>query len=194
MTVLQKFTSTFGVLLFVLAVPFCSADPGPVGLVQAEAPVVSRVATDPPWLTRTNAANCSEGCWRIESVIFEDEGEAGGNHNVYVHTRNQDGLWLAGQPFHVAYPDGDDRVLTKAPPDVGDIAIWACFSPGEGEAGPYFVYAGDDPTRSDVLWGMGLPECQHVNYRVVFRYEEQFPVPPCTLMECSRLYLPIIKG
>jgi hypothetical protein len=199
MNTLRKMAATMGLVLFMVAGWFCFyADPGPVGLVQAMAPLPTHVVTDPPWITRTNAENCFEGCWRIESVVFEDEDEGGGNHNVYVHMRNQDGLWLAGQPFHVAYPDGDDRALTKAPPDVGDIAIWACFSPGEGEVGPYWVYAGDDPTRSDILWGVGLPECIHVNYWVTFRYEEQVPMPPTPTptptpcVECRRLYLPII--
>lgn len=186
MRTLQKLALVLGLVAVILAALACSVDPGPV-LVAAE-----QEAGLPAWLTVENAMDCSEGCWRVDSVIFEDWDVSGGNHHVYVQTRNQDGVWIDEQPFHLAYPDGDDRALSKLPPDWGNVPVWACFSPDAGEVGPYWVYGGDEVTRSDIVRGIGLPECLHVNVKVVFRYQEQFPAPPCTLVECRRIYLPVI--
>lgn len=122
----------FLLIVFMVAGLVCGADPGPA----KEVSTLARLLSDPAWLTRTNAEDCYEGCWRIENVIFEEVDVSRGN-NDYVHMHDQDGLWFAGQPFYLAYPDGDDRALTKAPPEVEDIALWACFAPGESEVDPY---------------------------------------------------------
>jgi hypothetical protein len=130
---------------------------------------------------------------KLDGVVFEDWDVSRGNHHVYVQTRNQDGVWIRDVPFHVAYPDVDDRAVSKLPPAWGDIAVWAYFSPDAGEVGPYWVYGGDDVRRSDVVRRVGLPECQHVNVKVV-RYQEEFPAPPCEVEGCRPLYFPMIEG
>lgn len=181
----------FVLIVFLVAGLLCSVDPGPVAGVSAvDAAETSRDI--PPWLTIENAQDCAEGCWRVDSLIFEDSSQSGGNHHVYVQTRDQGGVWTGDQPFHVAYPGGDDRALSKLPPDWGNIPVWACFSPEAGEVGPYWVYGGDAPTRSDIVRGVGLPKCQHVNVRVVFRYQEQMPLPPCATGTCKQVFVPVI--
>jgi hypothetical protein len=192
MSKLRKLATVFLSVAAMLIAVACSVDPGPA-MVQSFAAPTAPEAGLPAWLSVENAENCLEGCWRVDSVIFEDWHESGGNHHLYVQTRNQDGVWIRDQPFHLAYPDGDDRSLSKLPPDWGNIPVWACFSPDAGEVGPYWAYGGDDVRRSDIVRGIGLPECQHVNVKIVFRYQEQFPAPPCELVECRQLYLPIIQ-
>ena len=179
---MKRFIQIVVTTLAILIGVACSADPGPE--VQAFAPSAPP-ATPPAWLTIERVQDCSQGCWHAETVIFEDSDVSGGNHHLFVQTREQGGEW-ARRPFHLAYPTGNDRAISKMPPDWGDLPIWACFSPDQGEQGPYWAYAGDDPARSDVIRGIGLPECQHINVKVVWRYQEQFPTPPTATPTATR--------
>lgn len=147
------------------------------------------------------ATDCAGGCWRVDSAIFEDVHESGGNHNVYGRLTIGSNS-PAGLPWHVAYPDGNVQILTKAAPEWADFPMFAEYDPDEGEAGPYYSYAGDDIARSDVVRGMGLPERQHVNFRLIWVWVSgggtatptppPTPSPTATPTPRARLWLPMV--
>lgn len=120
-------------------------------------------------VTYQPATDCRQGCYRLTLARFEDVDESGGNHNVYARLRDQNNVPQIDAPWHVTHAGGDNRVLTKAKPDWSDVSIWSCYNPDQG-AGGYRAYAGDDPARSDQVHGMGLPQCQHVNFRLVWQW------------------------
>ena len=132
------------------------------------------------------AADCSQGCWRLESARFEDVDESNGLHHIWVRLLNADGQQVADLPWHVAWPDGDTRTMSKASPDWADFAMYAGYDPAQG-AGPYRAYAGDDETRSDVVRGMGLPLNQHVSFRLVWRWVEGGTAP-----QTYTVYMPVV--
>ncbi len=151
-------------------------------------------------VTYRPAENCAQGCWRLISARFEDVDESNGLHHIWVKLLNADGEQMAGQPWHVAWPDGNQRLLSKAAPDWADFAMYAGYDPATGP-GPYRAYAGDDEQRSDVVLGMGLPLKQHVSFRLVWQWAEPgssvSPTPsasptPAGTPSPSSAFLPII--
>lgn len=141
-------------------------------------------------VTLQPANDCSNGCWRLITARYEDVDESGLNHNVYSRLYSEAGDMVTGAPWHVAWPDGDIAIYSKAPPEWADFPIFACYSPARGP-GPYHAYAGDDPSMSDVIRGIGLPQCQHVNYRLEWQWQAtDDPCPGCT----PRAYLPLASG
>lgn len=139
-------------------------------------------------VTLAPAADCSQGCWRLVSANLLDPDEGGGNHHVFTRLY-VGGLQVAGGPWHVAWDDGDDRALSKLPPEWSDIPLWQCYFPNEGP-GPYRSYAGDVEAESDVVRGMGLPVCFHYSFRLEWEWDEGQPV----CLECiPRAYLPVVK-
>lgn len=140
----------------------------------------------PLGVTVEAAQDCTGGCWRLISAQYEDVDESGLNHNIYAREYDEHGDMIAGAPWHVAWPDGDIPIFTKAPPEWSDFPIFACFNPERGP-GPYYAYAGDDPSRSDVVKGMGLPQCQHVNFRLEWQWNPAMSLEP-------RLWLPVASG
>lgn len=140
-------------------------------------------------VTLEPAEECSTGCWRLITGRYEDVDESGLNHNVYSRLYNEAGDMVAGAPWHVAWPDGNVTIYSKAPPEWADFPIFACYNPTNGP-GPYRAYAGDDEARSDRVVGIGLPQCQHVNFRFEWRYQPA--AAPCT--GCvPRAYLPLVS-
>lgn len=132
------------------------------------------------------AIDCSQGCWRLESARFEDVDESNGLHHIWVRLLDAHGQQVADLPWHVAWPDGNVRLMSKASPDWADFAMYAGYDPAQG-AGPYRAYAGDDETRSDGVHGMGLPLNQHVSFRLVWRWVEEATSPPA-----YRLFMPLV--
>lgn len=124
----------------------------------------------------TAAADCSQGCWRLITARYEDVDESGLNHNVYSRLYDESGSMIAGAPWHVAWPDGDITIYSKAPPEWADFPIFACYNPANGP-GPYYAYAGDNIDQSDVVRGLGLPQCQHVNFRLEWQWTREEPPP-----------------
>ncbi len=131
-------------------------------------------------VTRTPAENCTPGCWQLTSARYEDPGESGGTHHIYARLLLESGDAPAGLPWHVRFPDGDIRVLSKAAPEWADVPLFACYDPST-QTGAYRAYAGEQETQSDVVHGMGLPQCQHVNFRLIWQWREQ-----------NLLYLPLV--
>lgn len=176
-------TFRIAILLFILSAFLllwgCSVD----------APPVHSQGNLPSWVSIAPAQDCSAGCWTA-TVVFEDVGESGGNHNIYGRM-TINGESPAGLPWHVTYPNGDIRVLTKADPEWSDVPIFACFDP-DIDTGPYSAYAGDTVAHSAVVRGMGLPQCQHVNFRTVWTWNGGgTPTPSPT--PAHRLWLPMVE-
>lgn len=171
----------FLLALFLLIIPFGYA-------LQAKAQVVD-------WDPRLSdigvvlepAIDCSGGCWRIIKAYYLDESESGGLHHSFIKMLDENGNQLAGMPWHVTYPDGNIRILSKAAPDWADFALYDCFNT-ETEHGAYSAYAGDESARSDWLENMGLPFCHHVSYGIIWQWQ---PVS-CTACQ-PRAYLPMAR-
>lgn len=140
---------------------------------------------DPLGVSLTSAQECSDGCWRLITAQYEDVDESGLNHNVYARLYDEQGGLIAGAPWHVAWPDGDIAIYSKAPPEWADFPIFACYNPANGP-GPYYSYAGDDSSKSDIVRGMGLPLCQHVNFRLEWQWQTTMGLEPS-------LWLPLIR-
>jgi hypothetical protein len=136
-------------------------------------------------VTLQPATDCTNGCWRLITARLEDDQESGGNHNIFSRLYGESGDMIAGAPWHAAWPDGDIELFTKAPPEWADFPIFACYNPERGP-GAYYAYAGSDQSKSDVVRGMGLPQCLHVNYRL----EWQWQTPP---EPEQRLWLPLVR-
>lgn len=194
---LSALFATFALLLLMMGL--CSVDAPPVQS-KGEYPVFWDSRLPALNVTYHPATDCATGCWRLHSGIFEDSHESGGQHHIFgrLTINNQS---PAGLPWHVAYPDGNVRILTKAAPEWSDFPMFAEYDPDEGEAGPYYAYAGDDTTRSDTVRGMGLPERQHVNFRLIWVWVNSntpptatpTPTPPPPLP--IKLFLPVVaKG
>lgn len=134
------------------------------------------------------AVDCSGGCWRIVDAYYLDEQESGGLHHAFIKMLDEHGNQVGGLPWHVTWPDGNIRILSKPAPDWADFALYDCFN-AETEYGAYSAYAGDDSSRSDWIARMGLPFCQHVSFGVTWQWQ------PVSCINCApRGYLPFVRG
>ncbi len=124
------------------------------------------------------AADCSQGCWELARAEFLDEGQSGGLHHVFAKSLSADGQHLGGTPWRVAWAGGMDLSTTKPPPDWGDLALWDCYFPDQGEAGGYRAWMGTTESRSDVVRGMGLPYCIHTSFRLTWQWNPGGPPTP----------------
>lgn len=124
------------------------------------------------------AANCSQGCWELTRAEFLDEGQSGGLHHVFAKSLTADGQQVGGTPWRVAWADGMDEAETKPPPDWGDLALWDCYFPDQGEAGGYRAWMGATESQSDVVRGMGLPYCIHTSFRLTWQWNPGGPATP----------------
>lgn len=184
----------FFVLLFVLMVLlFMLLGPGsPYRLEAADPPPDNREIEIqfPDWVTIA-FADCSEGCYRIIYGDYQPDTESGGNILIMAQVdADGDGIYDEGARWTVGYPGTEVPLTTKRPPEWGDFPMYGgCFFPDQGESGPFYAYAGDDPARSDVVMGMGLPYCHHVNYLIRWYWEPGGPPPPPLPYQ---VYAPII--
>ena len=132
---------------------------------------------DPLNVTLTLASDCSLGCWRLVSARFEDHIESGGLHHVWAIVQDDLGNQMAGQEWQVAWPGGRAGMFSKPFPEWSDFAMFGpggCYNPDNGP-GPYSAFVvtngTTDASRSDVVHGLGLPQCQHVSYRLTWRWQ-----------------------
>lgn len=151
-----------------------------------------------------------QGYWRLSEARFEDESEAGGNHNIYVKCLRANGTGIENQKFFTAWPYGNTTVdenvcvgsnwacaYTKGPgyDDYwGNMAMWGGSCPPDNCGWPYsaFVSEASSPVGlvglSDKVIGMGMhnpfgtPCNAHVNFRLVFKWT----IPPPRLPTISR--------
>lgn len=138
----------------------------------------------PAWLT-INRVNTYPK-WEIIRVEYIDTTDPrnNGSTNCYVKTLDKNGNYQAGVTMYQQFPSGKPTDKTKAKGDLdfnnepfglawfqsGD----SSFDPNKGQAGPY-TYGVDGV--SDTLSGCGLPLRRHIQYLVVWQWNEQ-PTPP----------------
>ena len=137
------------------------------------------------------AGNCSQGCWRLVSALYEDANQSGGAHHIFARIRDQSGNLLVDAPWHAAWPDGDVRIMSKAEPDWADYALFDCYDPTT-QTGAYRAYAGDEQSQSDQIHGMGLPQCQHVNFRLIWQWDEGGETPTPLPATATNTATPIV--
>lgn len=133
----------------------------------------------PTWDPRLDALNvtyhpvadCTDGCWRLISAEYLDKGQSGGLHHIFARSIDANGQQVGGTPWGVGWPDGADLAVTKPPPDWGDLAMWDCYFPDQGQAGGYRAWMGGTESRSDVVRGMALPYCHHVVFRLTWQWD-----------------------
>lgn len=146
----------------------------------------------PLGITIEPAADCSRGCWRLVSARFEDPEESAGLHHIWTRVLDNHGNQLVGQEWQVKWPGGRAGMVSKAAPEWSDFPMFGpggCYNPANGP-GPYsaFVVQNNtlDATRSDIVRGLGLPQCQHVSYRLVWQWQPALNLVP-------RLWLPVAR-
>lgn len=145
----------------------------------------------PPWVTRHPVTDCSQGCWRIESIDYRDASTSGNLHHIFAKAKNANGQYIV-TTWQVDTATQTYTLQTKPPPDWGDFPMFECFSPSEGEVGGYSVWMGTDRDKSEWLSGLGLPECQHETVYVTWRRDNGGTATP-TPTPAHRLWLPIIS-
>lgn len=156
-------------------------------------------------ITYHPATDCSAGCWRLVSAEYLDEGQSAGLHHAFARTLDAAGNQIVDR-FTVGWSEGSVTVETKPPPDWGDVALWDCYFPNQGEAGGYRAWAGIWEANSDTVEGLGLPYCWHVSYRLTWQWVENNGggtatptatptlAPTATPTPAYRLGLPIIRN
>jgi hypothetical protein len=119
--------------------------------------------------------------WGLTSAQYQDETQAGGNHNVYFTVLDAAGNPLAGKVCIVDYPQdpSDPHPVFKTQTDANGQCDYPMYANLDItlKNGPYFAYV-EDPSKSDVVSGMGLPEHRHVNYVLTFNALGGSPPPP----------------
>lgn len=133
-----------------------------------------------PWVGVQSSPNVTPR-WTAISVVYQDETEAQGNHNLYIEVLDEKGLPLPnvkvlhGWPWQ-AWPLEDDHVsaITNGKGQA-DFGIYAALGK-DNSTGPYWVLI-ESEHRSDIVFGMGLPAKHHVSYCLTFQWTVA-PVPP----------------
>jgi len=118
--------------------------------------------------------------WRLVRAIFQDVNESGGRHHVYFQALDDSWQPLAGEQACVAWPDGEDCVITNTETDPtlwANVPMWADYNPNLGQRGPYEAHMAG---ISDRVTGLGLPLKQHVSFLLTFqrRVAPGSPSPP----------------
>ena len=119
--------------------------------------------------------------WSLTSAQYQDETQAGGNHHIYFTVLDAAGNPLPGTTCVVDYPQdpSDPHPPFKAQTDTNGQANYPMYANLDItlKNGPYFAYV-EDPSKSDVISGMGLPEHRHVNYVLIFKASGGTTPPP----------------
>ena len=112
--------------------------------------------------------------WELVDLIYQNEQQSGGNHNIYITVLDENNAPLSGVKVWQAWPDGKAPGYTRAGvydfPMSGD----GYFFPDRGESGPYSCHV---EGSSDVVRGMGLPAKRHVNYIATYKRVVQVAPP-----------------
>ena len=112
------------------------------------------------------AANKAGGYYRVKSLTVEESG----NVIVIGHaTGGPAAVW------HFCWPEGNVRAESGAACEMGP---GAKFTTPNG--GPHWVYAGDDPAKSESVHNIGLPAGHHTVFRITWEFvsESAPPSPP----------------
>jgi hypothetical protein len=108
--------------------------------------------------------------WKLVSAKYQDETEAGGNHHIYFTVLDANGKPTSGAQCIVDWvgrEPGDKPTVTLS--DANGLVNFPMYANLDLtlKNGPYFAFI-EDPSESDVVVGMGLPEHHHVNYVLTF--------------------------
>jgi hypothetical protein len=182
-----------GLTVIILAVVLLWLPGTEAAFTQATPPLHWDPDLDTLHVTFHPAVNCNGGCWRLTSAEYEDDSESGGNINIYARMLASDGSSLVDAPWHTGWPGGNlVTTRTKPEPEWSGFPMYGgYYRPFEGEAGPFYSYAGDAEGRSDVVRGMGLPYNHHVNFRLVWQWSEaDRPAPSPTPFVLTTATLP----
>lgn len=108
--------------------------------------------------------------WVVNSAQYQDETQAGGNHNIYFTVLDATGKpvahatcvvdWIGREPG-----DSATKVITDLNGEA-NVPIYANLDVHQLN-GPYFAFV-EDQSKSDVVRGIGLPEKHHVNFLLTF--------------------------
>lgn len=110
--------------------------------------------------------------WRLVRFAYDAPEESGGNHHIYVHLLDADGLPAGGIKVTHGWPDHDhpDETVTVRTNPEGNVnwAMWedSCID-SRHPRGPYWIQPCEP---ADLVDGMGLPSKHHVNYRFTFQW------------------------
>lgn len=134
------------------------------------------------------ATDCTGGCWKIVSTVFEGTNARSQlNHNIYARMMWANGTYVSSYPsgpfwtgFYGPSWDHHDKDIpnleAKAPPDAGNYPLWATTPDWEPATchccGSYGAFAGSNITQSDVIYGCGLPIHHHVNWNVIWQWQD----------------------
>ncbi len=129
--------------------------------------------------------------WVVTSVQYQDETQAGGNHNIFFTVQDDQGKpapnitcvvdWVGRDPT-----DPPTKVVTDAN-GLANVPIYANLDIHLLN-GPYFAFI-EDQSKSDVVKGMGLPEHHHVNFLLTFKKSSGLPTPErAAIAAASQLY------
>ena len=118
--------------------------------------------------------------WNVTAVIYQDDVEAQGQHHIIFTVLDAQNKpvanvtcvmdWLGRDPT-----DPPTKVVTDAT-GKANTPMYANLDPAK-KNGPYFAYI-EDPTKSDIVRGLGLPLKHHVNYLLTFAPLTAPPPPP----------------
>lgn len=139
--------------------------------------------------------SAGQAYWKIVDARFQDESEAGGNHNVYYTTLDENGAPAPGIPIQMDWQGRDPNdVPAQVYTDGNGSANSAMYHgatgwrPDDG-AGPYTAWIGDPDLRGtnatgvpgERLVGAGLPMNRHVNFIATWRKVHAGSPPPATV-------------
>ena len=135
-----------------------------------------------------SAKSTPNAIWSLISAQYQDETQAGGNHHIYFTVLDAAGNPLPGTTCVVDYPQdpSDPHPIFKLQTDANGQANYPMYANLDITLlnGPYFAYV-EDPGKSDVISGMGLPEHRHVNYVLTFKASGGNTPPPVSLEQTA---------
>jgi hypothetical protein len=121
-----------------------------------------------PWILLTPSAALPR--WELKEIVYQDETQSGGNHNIYVTVLDENGAPQSGvivwQKWPGAEPHEAQQGTLSGSTDFG--IYGGAFYPDRGERGAYRCYV-EDAAVSDEVYGIGLPANRHVNYLLTFQ-------------------------
>ncbi len=118
--------------------------------------------------------------WSAQSVAYQDENQALGNHIILFNVQDAQGKPCANTPCVVDWVGRDPgdvptRVMTDEM-GTANVPIYANLDIHKLN-GPYFAFV-EGQAVSDVVTGMGLPEHHHVNFLLTFAPPAVVNPPP----------------
>jgi hypothetical protein len=176
-----------------------SPNPNPVPIgATPNATLDPRLAAMHVTVQPVNVAS-GQSYWKIVDAKFQDESEAGGNHNVYYTALDENGVPAPGIQVQMDWQGREaNDIPTQSYTDGNGGANSAMYHgpvgwrPDDGP-GPYTAWVGDPDLRGrnatsvpgERLVGAGLPMNRHVNFIVTWRRVRAGSPPAATLEQAA---------